>query len=134
MSVRLQKISTPVHGAAVSRLATWTAVGAAALSLFAINAQAAEAAPQKTVRYADLDLSNAAQAQELYTRLERASKVVCRSLESMDVARKQLHQSCYENALSNAVESVDHANVTALYRSDSGIRLAQRGSDSRRRS
>lgn len=133
MPVRLQKISTRAHGAAASRLATWTALGAAALSLFTSSAQAEEAVPQKTVRYADLDLSNAEQAKALYVRLERASKVVCRSFESKDVALRQLYQDCYENALSNAVESVDHANVTALYRSDENIRLAQRGSDSRRR-
>ena len=45
----------------------------------------------------------------------------------------KLHQDCYEQALSNAVASVDHANVTALYRSDSEVRLAQRGADSRSR-
>lgn len=133
MSVRLQKVSTTAHGAGTSRFATWTAVSAAAISLFAINAHAAEEVPHRTVSYDDLDLANPADAQALYSRLEHASKAVCRSYESREVTRMKLHQNCYEEALSNAVASVDHATVTALYRSDSNVRLAQRGSDPRSR-
>jgi UrcA family protein len=122
------------HGAVSSRLVCWAAVGVAAMSLFTINAHAGEATPQRTVRYADLDLSKSTDAKALYGRLERASKAVCRSLETREVKRMQLHQACYEEALSNAVASVDHANITALYRADGSIRVAQRGIGSQRRS
>lgn len=133
MSVRLQRAPVNIYGAVPSRLAAWAAVGAAALCSFSINVNAAEAVPQRTVRYADLNPSNMADAKALYSRLERAAKVVCRSLESREVERIKLHQDCYETALSNAVLTVDYSTVTALYRSDSSIRVAQRGTDLRQR-
>lgn len=131
MSARLPKISSATCGAATLCFATWAAVGAAAL--FTVNAHADDVIPQLTVKYADLDLSKPADAKALYSRLEAASKVVCRALESREVSRRQQHQACYEQALSDAVAFVDHAGVTALYRSEGNMRIAQRNAGSQRR-
>lgn len=134
MTVRLQKMSTRAHGAVPSRLATWTAVGTAALSLLAINAHAQDEdlTQHKIVRYSDLNPSSPADASALYTRLEYASKAVCRPPDGRDLVRMQAQKNCYDYALSNAITSVHKPNVTALYRSDNSIRMAQRASNTHR--
>lgn len=118
---------------ATARRFVLTAVGVATLSSFAINAQAGDAAPQVSVSYQSLDLSKQADAQVLYSRLRAAARIVCRQFEGFELSRVRQHEACYDQALSNAVAAVDHANLTALYRSDETIRLALR-EDARSRS
>lgn len=134
MSVRLQNLFSATRGAASSRHSVWTAIGIAGISLFAMNVHAEETFPQLTINYTDLDLSKQADAKTLYARLRTAARSVCRGLEGKELRHIRQQRACHAQALADAVASVDHANVTALYRSDGNIRVAQRGADSQRRS
>jgi UrcA family protein len=87
-----------------------------------------------TVQYADLNLSSQSDAQLLYKRLRKASKSVCRDLESRDLSKKQLRDQCYEQALTGAVARVNHAALSALHAADGSIKLVQRRSASEPRS
>ena len=109
----------------VSRRVLWTAVGAAAASLFAANVHAAIEPQQKLVRYADLNLAKSADASELYARLERAAKAVCRGYAGPELSRKRMRLQCEDRALSDAVNAIDHSALKALHDSESRIRVAQ---------
>jgi UrcA family protein len=99
---------------------------AAALSLVAGNALAAYPL-QKIVRYADLDLANTQDAAELYTRLGRAAKSVCReTFVGRDLTSKNLRLGCEAEAINEAVAEIDNASLTALHSAEQRVRLAQR--------
>jgi UrcA family protein len=108
------------------RSALLSLCSAAALSLVAGNALAAYPL-QKIVRYSDLDLANTQDAQELYTRLERAAKSVCReTFVGRDLTSKNLRLSCEAEAIDEAVAEIDSASLTALHTAEQRVRLAQR--------
>jgi UrcA family protein len=112
-----------------ARRVAWTAIGIAAASLLSINALASDdpyAAPQKAVGYADLDLSVAADADRLYARLQRAAKRVCGRTEVRDLRNASKQRECYRESLAAAVATVNHNSVTALYKADKSIKLADR--------
>ena len=112
-----------------ARRVAWTAIGIAAASLLSINAQAGDdpyAAPQKAVDYTDLDLSVATDADKLYARLQRAAKRVCGGTEVRDLRKVSRQRECYRESLAAAVATVNHNAVTALYKADKSIKLAER--------
>jgi UrcA family protein len=120
-----------------TRRTAWTAIGIAAASLLAINAQAGKdpyAAPQKAVHYDDLDLSVAADADRLYGRLQRAAKRVCGRPDVRNLRNASKQRICYRESLAAAVATVNHNSVTALYEADKSIKLAQRRADTAPRS
>ncbi len=97
----------------------------ATMSLVAFNAQAEEAeAKTVTVKIDAFDLSKAQGAEAVYARLRNAARQVCRTLESRDVSLKKEHRECVEQALDEAVAQVNSTRLTALHRSESGIRIA----------
>lgn len=111
------------------RRIAWTAIGIAAASLLSINAQAGDdpyAAPQKAVDYSDLDLSVPADADRLYTRLQSAAKRVCGRADIRDLRKTSKQRECYRESLAAAVATVNHNSVTALYKADKSIKLAER--------
>jgi UrcA family protein len=114
-----------------SLIAAATAVGIATMSLFSVSAQAESEAPSVTVSLERYDLSKQSDADLLYVRLQRAAREVCRPLESRELSFKRLHTQCFENALQNAVASVDDVKLTALHQSDSELRIASRTPRSR---
>ena len=114
-----------------SLIAAATAVGIATMSLFSISAQAGADAPQVTIPLERYDLSKQSGADLLYVRLQRAAREVCRPLESRELSFKRLHEQCFENALQNAVASVDNVKLTALHQSDNELRIASRTPRSR---
>lgn len=134
MPVRSKNLFSAMRVAAVPQHFLRAAIGVVGVSLFAMGAQAGEATPQLTINYTDLDLSKSVDAQALYAQLQSASRYVCNGFEGRELQRIQQHRACYAQALSDAVAVVDHANVTALYRSNNSIRVAQRGSNSQPRS
>ena len=80
-----------------------------------------------TVRYADLDLSQDADARQLYVRLQRASQQVCGDDSDLrNLRMKRLHDACYQDSLARAVDSVGHAKLSAVYAADERIRIANR--------
>lgn len=115
------------HGAA--RRISWIAIGMAAASLLAIDAQAQDSQwPQTAVSYADLNLAVPADADRLYARLQKAANRVCGQFKAMDLRARQQQRKCYRESLAQAVATVDHAAITALYRSDRSVKLAEQRS------
>jgi UrcA family protein len=100
----------------------------AGVFLLAVSAQAAgpsaqdKSVHQKTVSYADLNLSSKADVAALYARLRAASRSVCGSYDLRDLAMRRLHKDCVDQALSDAVEQVDHAALSTLH-GDSSVRI-----------
>lgn len=100
----------------------------AGIFLLAASAQAAEpsayekSVQRKTVSYADLNMSSQADVAALYARLRAASRSVCGTHDLRDLAMRQLHKDCVDQALSDAVEQVDHAALSSLH-SDSSVRI-----------
>ena len=74
----------------------------------------------KIVAYGDLNLETEAGARVLYSRLRNAAKDVCEPMESRYLSRKSLWQSCFDNALTNAVAQVNKTRVTALHNRTTG--------------
>ena len=114
------------------RVARLVAVGALTALSFGVTAHAGdlstEVGPAKTViGFSDLDLSKAADARVLYSRLQRASSHVCDSYSDIrDLRMKQLYAACYQDTLARAVEDVGNAAVKAEFAADDEIRVAER--------
>jgi UrcA family protein len=108
----------------IARSAVLGLCSAATLSLFAGNALATSA-PQKVVRYADLDLAKTPDAARLYSRLEHAAKDVCRVFEGRELERKRIRLACESDALAAAVAEINHAELNALHTAERRVRLAQ---------
>ncbi len=80
-----------------------------------------------TVRYGDLNLSQQADAQVLYGRLQRASERVCETYkEPLNLGKMKLYNACYQETLARAVDDVGHASVKAAYAADDKLRVASR--------
>lgn len=115
------------------RVARHVVLGAITALTFGVAAHAGdvttEAGTHKTViSFSDLDLSRDADVRTLYSRLRRASDEVCGQYrDSRDLRTKQIYKMCYQDTLARAVESVDHAAVTAMYAADERVRMANRG-------
>ena len=69
----------------------------------------------KTVRYGDLNLDSEQGAKVLYARMRSAARDVCSPLEGLDMSRRRLWQTCFDNAVANAVVQVDKTMVSALH-------------------
>lgn len=97
-----------------------------AVAIFAISAPAAaslgtdKAQEDNAVRvsYADLNLENAAGAQVLYSRLQRASKQAC-GVESYrnagSIGIKADMQRCYRETLTASVQKIDSEELTKIH-------------------
>ena len=79
------------------------------------------------IKYSDLDLSRDSDVRELYARLRRASDEVCSQFrDSLELRNKRLYKSCFQDALTRAVDSVDHAAVPAMLAGARSIHIAGR--------
>lgn len=96
-----------------------------AVAIFAISAPAAASLGTDNdlnsavrVSYADLNLENAAGAQVLYSRLQRASKQAC-GVESYknagSISVKADMQRCYRNTLATSIEKIDSEELTKIH-------------------
>jgi UrcA family protein len=98
-------------------------LGLAGLSAMANSSQAGEtdaAAPRITVKYADLDLSNKAGIAVLYQRIEAAAFHVCGSVESRELAQRGRAKTCQDQAISQAVASINKHLLTAEHLAKTG--------------
>lgn len=73
----------------------------------AIDQPVSDGAKQYVVRFPDLDLSKMAGATALYARLRHASRVVCDPLQSREIGTAAGYRACMEQAVANAVASVN---------------------------
>lgn len=127
------RIFRPTGSPGVARRVVLTAVGAAAMSLLAIESHAAEFPRRVTVNYEGIDLVKRANAENLYARLRAAARAVCIEPGGGQLSQLRRYRTCYADTLSQAVARIDHASVTALFNSDKAVRVAQYGTDSQRR-
>ncbi|HEY0942391.1 MAG TPA: UrcA family protein [Steroidobacter sp.] len=114
------------------RVSRYVALGAFTALAFGAAAHAGDktttdaGVPQTVVNYSDLDLSRASDVRELYSRLRSASDTVCSEYrDSSELRMHRLYRSCFQDALSRAVRSVDHPAVTAMLSGDRSIRVAR---------
>jgi UrcA family protein len=73
-----------------------------------------------TVKYSDLDLSQAAGVSQLYGRIRRAAETVCSPLEGTGVAAAHNWAQCVDQAVTRAVASVNRPALAALHAAKSG--------------
>ena len=70
---------------------------------------------QMSVSAAGLDLTQPADASELYGRLDKAAARVCDSSHRVDLQLPTTFASCYEHALGGAVRAVNRPQLTLIY-------------------
>jgi UrcA family protein len=110
MSTYISRITTPW-------LVTLTAIAGAAGARAALADNSAYITEQKTVSFADLDLSKPAGAQALYDRIKKAASSVCGELEDEQFEHRMLFRECYDQAVANAVAKANRPMLTTLYNS-----------------
>jgi UrcA family protein len=86
--------------------------------------------PRTVVAVEDFDLSVPSDVQALYTRLQEAATAVCKFAERNERRARQplpfnWRQRCFDNAVDEAVRSMDRSELTALHRGTSEL-LAER--------
>lgn len=106
------------------------AVAIAGLSLLS----GAASAESLTVKFEDLNLASEQGVATLYSRLQAASRAVCRDFDGQQLRQKAERRQCYAEALSGAVAQVNHSSITALHMAKRNVRVAQSASDGERRS
>jgi len=101
----------------ISSLALATAVS---LVSFSSAAEGIDAAPTRTVKAWDLDLTSSADVQTLYQRLHAAAVDVCASeaqrhwRSTRERAPRSWHESCVKEAVTSAVRDVANPRLVAL--------------------
>jgi UrcA family protein len=89
-----------------------------ALALYALSPSGLAAAPpdatvrQEIVRFADLDLTRPATAQELYRRIKHAARNVCDAISFGDSPIAMLDRSCIDQATARAVADINSPLLT----------------------
>jgi len=98
------------------RMIVTAVVSGLALS-FAAICPAADSSdvPQRTVKFADLNISSPQGAASLYTRIRVAADAVCRTLDRLDLTSKALFDRCVHKAIADAVTKVDQPALYAVY-------------------
>lgn len=99
---------------------------ALAIALACGNAVARDlyAAPQRVVRYSDLNLNHPDGVKVLYRRLATAARAVCQPDISVPQTLHNKARNCARMALDNAVAQVNNANLTAYHDAKSGRQSA----------
>jgi UrcA family protein len=103
--------------------ATWTILAAASISVLGSVAQASESgesAPQRTVGYADLNLTTTKGAAVMYSRLRNAAYEVCGSVYSSDLQPVAVSKPCIARAMKNAITAVNSPMLTSRYLASTG--------------
>ncbi len=88
-------------------------LGALAAGFAGLSAGAGMIESSVTVKYGDLNLSNAVGAAALYSRIVAAARQVCDS--PNDLASQASARACRNKAISEAVTKVGHPGLIAVY-------------------
>jgi UrcA family protein len=96
-------------------------LGAFACSLGAV-CTAAELTdpPQKTVKFADLNVSSAKGAATLYARIQWAAREVCHPVEEL-YFRSKAYDACVHKAIADAVATVDRPALFNVYNAHNAL-------------
>jgi UrcA family protein len=118
---------TSLRVRSASKHAAVAAIGVATLTLFGMNANATSIAdaPTQKVDFKDLDLSKQADAKRLYRRLQMAAGEVCIGYPIAEGLRNSPRARCEQAAVTHAVETIAHPNLTALHVAKADVKLAQ---------
>ena len=92
----------------------------AVISSLGAVASAADSATDKTVKYADLNISSAQGATMLYKRIRSAAADVCARFDHGDLSSKASFQLCASKAIAQAVSDVNSPALTAVYKEKTG--------------
>lgn len=88
------------------------------------KAAPASEVPTAVVKFGDLDATRSAGMEELYRRLTRAGRTVCRSLDPADSAAKDLvtplYKACIDRAVWGAVVKINRPDFTDYMAARSG--------------
>jgi UrcA family protein len=71
--------------------------------------------PQITVKFADLNVSNAKGAAALYARIQRAARQVCPHLDARDLGSRGPMDACVTKAIADAVAKVGEPALFDAY-------------------
>ncbi len=104
-------------------LAAFAAIAAAPIA--ATQAEGNDVPRSETVRYGDLDLNNQQGAVTLYRRLHNAAADVCSDPAEDKYSSVPHYQHCVEQAIGEAVASVDQPALTA-YAEARGVAVMSR--------
>lgn len=74
------------------------------------------------VAYSDLDLRHLADATQLYSRIERAARSVCRLEHGPSASAYQRELQCTQKSVEDAVQRVSNSNLTAVHQARSAKR------------
>jgi len=77
-------------------------------------------APQITVSFADLNVSQPRGAAALYARIRAAAHSVCAPLDGRSLGEKSSMNACVDKAVLDAVSSVGQPALTAIYSEKTG--------------
>jgi UrcA family protein len=94
-------------------------LGTAALSSTVALAADPPTVVSLSVKYVKADLENAASAEALYRRIQRAARRVCQEPEVREVDRYRIYEACYDRAVDTAVANVGATALTAVHHSHS---------------
>jgi UrcA family protein len=78
-------------------------------------APVSEDPPSYHVRFDDLNLESPAGRRSLYSRVDGAAGIVCRSLEGNGLALQVRHKRCLNEAVARAVLQINNPRVTEYY-------------------
>jgi len=82
-------------------------------------ATADEGVRSVVVRFSDLDVAQPQGARTLYTRIQIAARQACGDAETADLARFARYHNCIEQAVTNAVSSLNVREVTEIHQAQS---------------
>ena len=112
------------------RSALLTGLPAIFLALTVISAHAADAPagpvlPATTVKFGDLNLSNAQGVQHLYGRISSAAQEVCSTRGDRSLVAAALERICVRQSIARAVKAVDRPELTAFHAARTGQVVTQ---------
>ena len=96
-------------------------LGASLYSATAAAADADDGLRQRTVKFADLDLSRNSGIAVLYARIKAAARAVCAQDGEFGVNKVQAESECRARAVSGAIAKVNVPMLTNYYRERSGM-------------
>ncbi len=105
-----------------------TALFGAVASSFAVLPAAADSfdAPQVTVKFGDLNISNSQGAAVLYGRIRAAAERVCSPYDESGLEAKMRLSACIDKAIFGAVTKVNAPALSAVYSTKTGKEVPMR--------
>ena len=107
--------------------AVYLTLGTAALCALSVSVEASDLDVQaKTVKFADLNISNPTGAKILYRRISAAAQDVCVRTSGTDPILRAGTRACMDKAIDKAVNDVNSPALTSLRFGSGDVRLASK--------